>query len=267
VKERLTDRAYLLELFAAGNMAFLALDIYIAHLANAFANPLEWIPVVFSSLGALLLVPGLLGKRAFRNGAGRSLGMVVGWASVGLGLAGMVLHLKSGFFAEQTLQHLVYSAPFVAPLAYTAVGLMLLMNRLVDPESVEWGWWVVFLTMGGFANNMGLSMLDHAQNGFFDWHEWIGVAAAAYASAFLLLVLVWPADARLRRWTAVVLVLQIVVGIVGAGLHLVADLAPGVEADLASRLIWGAPVFAPLLFVDVALLGFLGLWHLAAVQE
>ncbi len=41
-------RRLVVDLFVLANIAFLALDIYIAHNVNNFANPLEWVPFVFS---------------------------------------------------------------------------------------------------------------------------------------------------------------------------------------------------------------------------
>ena len=49
-----------------------------------------------------------------------------------IGIVGLVLHLKSQFFQQWTLASLVYAAPFAAPLAYTGIGLLLILNRLVD---------------------------------------------------------------------------------------------------------------------------------------
>ena len=48
-----------------------------------------------------------------------------------VGVAGLVLHLDSHFFAEQTIKNLVYTAPFAAPLVYAGVGLLLILNRMV----------------------------------------------------------------------------------------------------------------------------------------
>ena len=36
------------ELFATGNLLFLAVDVWIAHSVNRFAEIYEWIPVIFS---------------------------------------------------------------------------------------------------------------------------------------------------------------------------------------------------------------------------
>jgi len=255
----LKDRAVLLEVFALVNLAFLAVDIYVAHLVNEFANPLEWLPVVFSSIAPLALLPGLLRYRGFREGVGRIGGLVVGFASIGVGILGMVLHLNSHFFAAQTLQNLVYAAPFVAPLAYAGVGFLILLNRMVDVDKQEWGRWVLFFAMGGFCSNFGLSLLDHAQNGFFYKPEWIPVVASAAGIGFLVTAVAVEADDKLIKAGMLMMGVEILVGLLGAVLHVWADLTA--DVGLYDAFVYGAPAFAPMLFPDLALLAVIGLWH------
>jgi len=101
-------------------------------------------------------------------------------------------------------------------------------------------------------------LTDHAQNGFFSRSEWAGVVGAAFACSFLLLLLLRPDDAPLARAVRYVLALQALLGLLGFGLHLYANVArPGSWSD---RALYGAPLFAPLLFVDLALLGAIALW-------
>src|SRR5690606_7005875 len=107
-------------------------------------------------------------------------------ASVLVGIAGLFWQLESVFFHERTLRHLVYTAPFAAPLAYTGLGLLLLLNRLQRADSREWAQWVLVLALGGFIGNFFLSAADHAQNGFFEWTEWIPVISSALAIGVLL---------------------------------------------------------------------------------
>ena len=106
----------------------------------------------------------------------------------GVGLAGLLFHLDSVFFEEQTLRNLVYTAPFAAPLAYTGLGFLVLLSRMVDADDPEWAGWVVVLAAGGWAGNFVLTLADHAQNGFFHPTEWIGVVASTSC--------VWVPDRR-----------------------------------------------------------------------
>ena len=107
------------------------------------------------------------------------------------GLSGVIFHLHSQFFCERTLKSLTYVAPFPAPLAYTGLGLLLIMNRMVSSRSVEWAQWLIALSAGGFAGNFVLCLTDHAVNGFYRPEEWIPVISAAFATAFLTLHRSW----------------------------------------------------------------------------
>src|SRR3954471_16060547 len=92
------------ELFAVANIAFLAVDIGLAHAVNAFARPEEWIPIGFSLTAPLILGaamalgglrPGLAGEGPARRRLARALGLAVGWGSVAVGIAGLLYHLDS----------------------------------------------------------------------------------------------------------------------------------------------------------------------------
>jgi len=176
-----------------------------------------------------------------------------------------VWHLEGWFFESVTLLSLTYSAPFVAPLSFTGLGCLLLLNRMGDPERPAWGPWVIFLALGGFVGNFALSLIDHAQNAFFYWTEWIPVVVSAMAVGILTAVLLRVPTRPVLHIAFAVLGLQVLVGSLGLGLHL-APLLSGeaAETGLWDALRYGPPVFAPLLFVDLAALSALGLWDLYA---
>src|SRR5262249_37482616 len=149
----------------------------------------------------------------------RLLGYIVGWGSVLVGVAGLVLHLESQFFQQWTLASLVYAAPFAAPLAYTGIGLLLIMNRMVDTEGMDWPLWVIFLALGGFVGNFIFSVTDHAQNGFHHRSEWIPVCSSALAVGFMTVPLVTAVTQGFLRACAALMAFQAVVGLLGFGLH------------------------------------------------
>src|SRR5499427_159755 len=134
------------EIFAILNVGFLTFDIYLAHSVNQFRNRAEYIPLIFSASAPVILILAILVRNRW-PAVWKDLGYFVGWLAVLVGLTGVILHLESRFFYERTLQSLTYSAPFAAPLAYTGLGFLLIMNRMVDPESAEWAQWVLFLTL------------------------------------------------------------------------------------------------------------------------
>jgi hypothetical protein len=171
------------------------------------------------------------------------------------------LHLRSEFFLDRTLRSLTYGAPFAAPLAYTGLGLLLLMNRMVDAADEEWTRWVTLLTLGGFIGNFVFSLTDHAQNGFFSPAEWIPVVSSAFAVGFLSVALFVPVTRRFLIYCGVVLAIQGLVGILGFVLHVIADLH-GVSGQMLTNVVYGAPPLAPLLFPNLVLLGLVALWRL-----
>jgi hypothetical protein len=249
-----------IEAFAILNIGFLTFDIYLAHSVNQFRNPYEYIPLVFSASAPFVLLAALW----FRNRRPliwKLLGLVVGGSAILVGLTGVILHLQSHFFYERTLRSLTYSAPFAAPLAYTGLGFLLIMNRMLDPESLEWAQWIVFLTLGGFIGNFIFSLADHAANGFFYPLEWVPVVASALAVGFLTVPLLMRVTRLFIDLCAAVLLLEAVVGIWGFVLHTEGNLQ-GPSIHPFDNFIYGAPPMAPLLFPNLMVLGIIGLWQL-----
>lgn len=262
---RLVERAArhkgaLLEGFVLANFAFLILDVFLAHSVNSFRHWAEWIPFGFSIAATFLLAPTLpSAARTPRGAYAHGVGIVLGFGSIALGMAGVFYHLESQFFSQWTLRSLVYTAPFAAPLAYAGLGFLLLVNRMVPRETPEWDWWVMFFALGGFLGVFVLAVCDHAQNGFFYASEWWPVAASALAVGFLAVAL---ADRRAAfvRICLGVLALQAVVGLAGFYFHVAADIS-GLSASPFENFVHGAPPFAPLLFVDLGILAAIGLGH------
>jgi len=251
-----------LELFVTVNLAFLALDIYIAHSVNRFRNAAEFIPLYYSFAAPLALATVILLRWVWHFQAPwKDVGYLVGWLAVGIGLAGVLFHLESRFFVDHTLKSLTYAAPFTAPLAYSGLGFLLLVNRMVDSRSTEWAHWIIFLALGGFFGNFVLALTDHASNGFFLKTEWIPVISSAFATGFLVVPLMFDVTRRFLDACLVVMLVQALVGILGFALHLEANLrAPG--QNLFDRLVNGAPPMAPLLFPNLVALAFIGVWAL-----
>jgi len=248
------------EAFAILNIGFLTFDIFLAHSVNEFREGAEYIPFLFSAIAPIFLVLALW-QRTRRRVLWKMVGYVVGGGAILVGIAGVVLHLESHFFYERTIRSLTYSAPFAAPLAYTGLGFLLIMNRMVDPESPEWAQWVVLLTLGGFLGNFVFSLADHAGNGFFFPVEWVPVVASAIAVGFLAI----PLFTRVSRFfidvSAAILVLEAGVGLWGFVLHASGNLrGPSIHAF--DNFIYGAPPMAPLLFPNLMVLGIIGLWQL-----
>ena len=257
------DTQLWVEVFATANLGILAGDIFIAHSVNQFHKSAEYIPFYFSIAGAAVLAVCILLKWVFGFDAPwRDIGYLVGGLAILTGLGGVIYHLESRFFLDRTIKSLTYAAPFVAPLAYTGLGFLLLMNRMVRARSADWARWIIFLALGGFFGNFILSLTDHAGNGFFLRTEWIPVISSAFATGFLLVPLILPVTRRFLDLCIVVMLLQAAMGVLGFWFHLQANLVePG--AGLWDKLVNGAPPLAPLLFPNLVALAWIGMWALA----
>jgi hypothetical protein len=255
---------FLVETFAILNLGFLTLDIYLAHSVNAFRHQAEYVPLYFSATAPVVLLLAI-GLRKRWIAVWKDIGYFVGWAAIFMGLTGVILHLDSSFFYDRTLRSLTYSAPFAAPLAYTGLGFLLLLNRMVDAHTDEWAEWVLFLCLGGFVGNFVFSISDHAENGFFNPLEWMAVGAGAIAVGFLVTPLLMRVSRQFLVLCAAVLAFQAMIGVWGFFLHAARNLH-GPSVHPLANLVWGAPPMAPLLFPNLAALGMIALvqlWKLA----
>ena len=264
---RLREPVVLVEVFAIANLAALAADIAVAHSVNAFSVWSQWIPLAFSIAAPIALIwawrkGGFPPPPRIRGwGWGRLIGLLVGYGALAIGISGMLEHLNSHFFERQTLHHLVYTAPFIAPLAYAGVGFLILLNRMVPGRTSEWAIWVTLLALGGAIGNFALSLADHAQNGFFYASEWIPVVTAALIVGFVALLPTHHGHAGFRACSIAALLVSMLVGVVGFLLHAGANLRGEMTSTL-DNFIFGAPIFAPLLFPNIALLALIALYGL-----
>jgi hypothetical protein len=256
----LGDMRLWVEVFVLINLAFLTLDIYLAHSTNEFHRRTEYIPLYYSAFAPLVLLAGLIAREKFGYSAvWRDLGYLVAWLAILIGLTGVILHLDSRFFYDNTIKSLTYAAPFAAPLAYTGLGLLLLVNRMIDSRKLEWAYWILLFALGGFVGNFAFSLTDHAINGFFRPIEWLPVASSAFAISFLLVPFLVRTEVRFLMLCALVLVAQALVGVLGFLLHVLADLQ-GPSSRMFENIVHGAPPFAPLLFPNLVILSLIALW-------
>lgn len=248
----------LIDFFIVINLSFLVFDIYVAHSTNNFSHNAEWIPFYFSLIAPILLSVDMWLNWNVNKPGSYFLSLLVGGLAIIIGITGLIWHLHSTFFEYQTLRSLVYTAPFIAPLAYTGIGSLLVMNRMVDCETIEWGQWLIFFGFGGFIGNFILSLSDHAQNGFFIFYEWIPVISSAFAVSFLGVVLLRKSTTRFIDVSIWIMIIQIIIGLIGLFFHSQTILNNSMSSFFES-IIYNAPIFAPLLFVNLAVLAILGL--------
>ncbi len=266
------DRDQLLLLFVAFNLAFLVIDVGVAHSVNAFRPIYEWIPIFAPWPGVVTSL-----WLAFRRQAG-GLSRVAHFGAMVLnivvGVMGTAFHLAAVLPAGRgwSWAWVCFGAPVLAPLSFAGVGLVGLWAAMRE-EPAESGvlslpgvfriraplsktrhlLWFVGL---GFAGAAATSFVDHGQYGYV-WAEWIPVAAGLFATLVVMgrAVVRRPSDGDTVAylWT---MVLSIVVGAAGIAFHLSKDLADTGAMSL-ERMRALAPVFAPGLFADLGILGLL----------
>ena len=258
LKNRRELAARLIDIYIIFNLTFLGLDVYIAHSINAFSHPVEWVAFYFSFVAVVLYALSLIIKQDYWP---KCLRFGIGGGAICLGIMGMLFHLNSHFFSDMTLKNLVYTAPFVAPLAFTGIGLLILMNGMIPDTDLAWARWVVLLAGCGWCGNFILSVLDHAQNGFFYLSEWLPVLTSALAIGSLMTLSCVPHQRSLRKFCIVVLGINFIVGILGFFFHLAADLHTS-AVKVTDGFLYGAPLFAPLLFPNLSILALFGIWKL-----
>ena len=176
-----------MEAFVLVNLAFLSVDIYLAHSVNQFRRWPEYVPLYFSLAAPVVLLVGLLAGEVLRLRVRPGATWAI-WSAGPrwrLGWSAWSCTWTADFSTIGPSK--VWYTPRRSPprLAYTGLGLLLIMNRMVASESPEWPRWVLLLTLGGFFGNFLFSLTDHAQNGFFHWTEWIPVVSSAFAVGFL----------------------------------------------------------------------------------
>ena len=268
------DQAMLLML--AVNELFLGVDTYLAHSLSGTLRPYEWIPIYFGPIaGALLALAGLLAlrQRAFAS----LLATLVFVASAAVGVLGAYFHIvrtvlpDAPIGAQVTLDLFVLAPPVLGPLAFALVGLLGVSaawiedpqdsGRLRLPGGLHLQLPYAKTNAYFFAVCMGIlvalisSVLDHARAGFTNPWLWLPTGVGVFA---LVVAALMGMESRPLRGDALTYVLAmallIAVGLIGAMLHVLADVGLN-NALIAERFLRGAPFMAPLLFCNMGLLG------------
>jgi len=259
-------------LFAGVNFIFTGLDVALAHSINAFLPVYELIPVYASPLCAVSCI--LLSSRPEPKGWLAIIHIVLMALGVAVGLLGTAFHanavLNPG--GHLTWAWVVFGSPLLAPLAFcgiSLIGLYATTQEVTDEPGIlavpglgtfkapisrdRHFLWLVGL---GFAGSALTSLIDHAQYGY-SFYKLIAIAFGLFATTVVLTTATsrsWSRGDELAYfWT---MLAAVGVGVLGFGFHLSADLAGKGEISL-ERILAFAPVFAPLLFSDLGILGLL----------
>jgi hypothetical protein len=265
------EKNRLLLLFAGVNLAFTGVDVALAHAINSFIPLYEWIPILYAPCGAISCLIVAMQERpgsisALVHIALMLLGVTVG--VLGTAFHGMAVLNPGGHLSWSWV---VFGSPILAPLAFSGISLIGLYGITREPGASgmldvpglgvfqapisrdKHFLWLVGL---GFAASAITSIIDHAQYGY-NFYKLIAIAFGVFATT----VMFWAAttkqwkrgDELVYFWT---MIAAVAVGLLGFGFHLSADLAGTGQISL-ERILSFAPIFAPLLYCDLGVLGLL----------
>ena len=286
------SRNDLLILLIAFTEIGLGVETYLAHLVSGTIKPFEWIPIIFGPVaGILLIVAFAMRLRSHSATVPSSLLVIgVGLASVAVGVVGTALHwsraLPPASFPnsnELIWDWIIFAPPVLGPLSFAGVGLLAIIALLEDtkpetgkltlpgiisfqtplPQTRQFFWLVAF---GLYAATLS-SFLDHGRTDFENIFVWIPHILGLFGSVATTLMAIYHRHSKddyfIFFW---IMVLMILVGVMGFGLHVNADLPEGGEGINIERFIRGAPILAPMLF---AIMGTFGLFTMidAEIQE
>ncbi|MFA6237593.1 MAG: hypothetical protein WC635_09730 [Bacteriovorax sp.] len=246
----------LLDIFIIANFFFLTFDIIYAHSINRFEHWGEWIPLILCVFATIILGINFFLERRFKS----YITIFFGSVSLFVGVYGAVFHLDSQFFQAQSIKSLIYTAPFVAPLSFSALGLLLFLNLMVSSMGRDWGRWIIWFSYLGFLGNYILSLCDHEQNGFYYVSEWIPVVSSSLVIGFIPYFISPNRSNFIYKSCYILVATQFIVGFMGAIIHLQSILRySNVHETFIEKIRYGAPIMAPLLFCNLALLMFIGM--------
>lgn len=276
------SRDQLFLLMVAVNEIFLGIDIFLAHMLSGTIVPREWIPIIFGPLAGLVLL--FLGWYFRRNQKAAILAAnLVFILSIVVGLLGTYFHfiraiLPSAPQGEKiSLEMLIWAPPVIGPLVFSLVGLIGITAiwQEYPPES---GRLILFngrplqfplsktralflmVSMGTLATLIS-SVLDHARTGFQNPWLWVPTAVGMLGvfAPLVMAVLKDPGRGDILVYL-ITMVLLILTGMIGAGLHILDNLTTRNEF-VVERFIRGAPFLAPLLFSNMGALGLINLFN------
>ena len=274
------SRDQLMLLLVAANELFLGFEHYLAHSYSGTIVAREWIPIIYApAAGLLLLLAGLLASR------GRAPGAVLGYltqvGSIAVGLLGAYFHFARAILpggppgSRVTLSLLVWAPSIPGPLFLSLMGVLGLFavwrinasnsGAPVQParQPVRFhhsGARVYLLLVAlGILTATVSSVMDHARTHFENPWLWVPTAVGVFGTvaAVVLAMIERPSRTDLATFVAALLLL-LVIGPLGLALHVKANLTSQ-NAVVIERFLRGAPVFAPMLFSDLAVFGLVAL--------
>lgn len=236
------------------NFLLTGVDVLMAHSQNNFFR-WELIPLIFSPLAVLTILAQLIFranivvKRAFQ---------IVMWLGVFVGVLGTFFHLTGNATSSQESLYrlLIEGSPIAAPIAYAGISSYSLVSEHFRGTARRSK--LLLLVGLGFLGAVIAAFLDHARLGFIPSYTLIPLVTGTLAAIACLYMAYSQPNQKETYLYLSVLALNLLVGVLGFGFHLLGDLN-GTQTINWARILYRNPMLGPLLFCNLALLGALSL--------
>lgn len=236
------------------NFLLTGVDVVMAHSQNDFFR-WELIPLIYTPFAVLAILaqmvfqPKVIVKRMFQT---------VMWLGVIVGVVGTFLHLTGNATSSQQSLYslLIAGSPIAAPIAFAGIASYAIASERYRGTARRSK--LLVLVGLGFLGAVIAAFLDHARLGFIPSYTLIPIVTGTMA-AVTCFYMAYSQPNRTETYICLsVLTLNLLVGILGFGFHLVGDLA-GTQTIVWARLLYRNPLLGPLLFCNLAMLGGLSL--------
>lgn len=263
-------------LAAAGSSFVSGLEVGYEHYKGSYSNLIMYSPVLLSGVVTITSFGGFLSRRAAEQSLRWSAAITLLDGIIGFGFHIRGIYRKPGGW-RIPLPNLIMGPPIFAPLLFGTAAYLGFMasylRREEDPKTVDleksrYGGWRRELNEGRFQKHLaGVAALWTAFSGFEAWYshyksrfriwaQWTPVILAPIQfGACVGAIFSKRAAQRLLPATSV---LAIADGAVGFGYHARGILRrPGGRKTWLYNILYGPPIFAPLLFAACGALGIL----------
>jgi hypothetical protein len=266
------EKNRLLLIFVGINLFFTGIDVALAHSINHYIPVYEWIPIIYFPFGAISCF--IISFQPTPKKWAALVHIILMGFGILVGVIGTAFHLNAILnpLGSLTWEWVVFGSPILAPLAFAGISLLGLYAVTEETEGqpgmltvpglgtfhapISRDRHFLWLVGLGFGASALTSIIDHAQYGYTPY-KMIAIVYGLFVTAVVITIAVskqWTKrDEFVYFWT---MIAAIVVGVLGFGFHLSADLAGTGELSLERMLVF-APVFAPLLYGDLGMLGLL----------
>jgi len=244
------------------NFLLTGVDVLISHSQNDFFR-WELIPLIFTPLAVLAILAQLLirsnamVKRFFR---------VVMWLGIFVGVSGTFFHLAGNATASQESFYrlLIKGSPVAAPIAFAGISCYTLVSERYRGNTRRSK--LLVLVGLGFLGAVVAAFLDHARLAFTPNYTLIPLVFGSLAAMACFYIAYTRANATETNLYLIILALNVLVGLLGFGFHLLGNLA-GTQDIVWARIMYRNPLLGPLLFSNLAFLGGLSLLPESAALE